>query len=331
MAGNLRSSMEALGQACSIRQLLRVGHPRKEIYRAVRSGMLHRVRRDAVVLASALDGATPWERRYLETMAVAASLAPVTSAPGGVPSHALSHVSALVAHGLPYLDQDPLVHLVRTDGRRGRRDETVFVHRPVDRSWLVTVDAVVTVDPVLAAVQTAALDGPEAGLVAVDGVLRAARERDLARRSGGDESEHARTSRLLHRALDEHLGNGRRHARTAVEFADGRSESAGESRARWLVHLLGFGVIPQVEVRDPQGLFVARVDLMVEGHRVVIEFDGSGKYDDRRALVAEKHREDRLRRLGYEVVRLTWADLARPRFVRHQVLAAVERARQRAA
>jgi len=47
----------------------------------------------------------------------------------------------------------------------------------------------------------------------------------------------------------------------------------------------------------------------------VVEFDGAVKYagaDGRAALVAEKLREDRLRALGYEVVRIVWSDLARP-------------------
>lgn len=34
--------------------------------------------------------------------------------------------------------------------------------------------------------------------------------------------------------------------------------------------------------------------------------------DGRQALVAEKRREDRLRDLGFQVVRVTWAELDRP-------------------
>ena len=65
------------------------------------------------------------------------------------------------------------------------------------------------------------------------------------------------------------------------------------------------------------GVVGARVDLLV-GDRVVVEFDGLVKYEGaegRAALAAEKRREDWLRSLGYEVVRLTWADLDRPRRV----------------
>ena len=44
------------------------------------------------------------------------------------------------------------------------------------------------------------------------------------------------------------------------------------------------------------------------------------------SLRAEKRREDALRALGDEVVRLTWDELANPRLVRHKILAAIARA-----
>lgn len=61
----------------------------------------------------------------------------------------------------------------------------------------------------------------------------------------------------------------------------------------------------------------------------MVEFDGKVKYSDRDVLFAEKQREDRIRSLGYEVVRLTWSDLSRPERVRALLQAALARARQR--
>ena len=104
------------------------------------------------------------------------------------------------------------------------------------------------------------------------------------------------------------------HALEAVRLADQRSESVGESRARLLRHAIGFEPMPQVEIRDHQGRLIGRVDFLLERHRVIVEFDGLMKYADangRAALAAEKSREDRMRALGYEFVRLTWADLSR--------------------
>nr|WP_255427513.1 DUF559 domain-containing protein [Yimella sp. cx-51] len=54
-----------------------------------------------------------------------------------------------------------------------------------------------------------------------------------------------------------------------------------------------------------------RVDFLVD-ERTVVEFDGAVKYggaNGRQALVSEKEREDALRRAGYAVIRIVWADL----------------------
>ena len=100
----------------------------------------------------------------------------------------------------------------------------------------------------------------------------------------------------------------------ALAWADGRSESLGESLTR--LHLSGGGIAttPQVVIRDLHGSVVARTDLQVDGTKVLVEFDGKVKYTEGGpdALFQEKRREDRLRRLGYVVVRVVWADLYRP-------------------
>ncbi|MHB1475206.1 MAG: PDDEXK family nuclease, partial [Dermatophilaceae bacterium] len=88
----------------------------------------------------------------------------------------------------------------------------------------------------------------------------------------------------------------------------------------------------QAVIRDGDGRFVARVDFLLGSSPVVIEFDGKIKYDGvdgKQALVDEKVREDRLRALGYEIVRLTWADLARQGRVKALVMAAAKRAGSR--
>ena len=74
-------------------------------------------------------------------------------------------------------------------------------------------------------------------------------------------------------------------------------------------------VIPQVEIRDPTGKVVARVDLLIRDTKVIIEFDGKLKYasGSGQVLWDEKVREDALRALGYVIVRLTWADIENPR------------------
>jgi very-short-patch-repair endonuclease len=84
-------------------------------------------------------------------------------------------------------------------------------------------------------------------------------------------------------------------------------------------------VVPQVTIRDQHGEFIARVDFVVAGTKIVIEFDGKVKYESGEpdVLWREKKREDELRRLGYVVVRITWADLERPGAVLARVRAAL--------
>jgi len=103
-------------------------------------------------------------------------------------------------------------------------------------------------------------------------------------------------------------------ARTMLSLVDGRSESVGESILRVEAALRGIRLVPQFEVHDRWGRLVGRADFVVEGTRVLVEFDGKVKYaaGDPEVLWAEKRREDGLREAGYLVVRVTWADLARP-------------------
>jgi hypothetical protein len=70
---------------------------------------------------------------------------------------------------------------------------------------------------------------------------------------------------------------GRADAALVAQLADGRIESAGETLLRWEARLAGVSLVPQVELRDASGHFVARVDFVIAGTRVVVEFDRMGK------------------------------------------------------
>lgn len=317
--------MQAQGGMASSRQLVDAGFSRSEVRRLVRQGVIQRIRRGVLVLSSALEGLSAWERQGLIVRAVGLELAATPES-----KLALSHESALAIHGLPYYGEDGSVHLVRTDGARGHREGLVHVHGPVDPGRTSVVEGLRVVDPVVAALQVAAAHGAEAGVVALDGVLHRARQQDAA--AGGSDlgTALAEAGQQIEAVLD---GYTRVPAavRRAVELADGRSESAGESRSRWLVLSLGLGgCTPQFAVWDDDVL-VARADLKLDRWRVLLEFDGGLKYTDPAVLRAEKDREDRLRRLGYEVVRIRWSDLAHPEVLRRRIFDAIERAQARAA
>lgn len=313
--------MEAQDGVASIAELTRLpGVTRYTVDALVKAKVLVRVRRGAFVLARAHAAATAWERDELVTRAVGHSLAAGPDA-----HHALSHTSALVARGMPYFGADGLVHLARFDGGRGRHDSTIFVHRPVGAGWVDTVEGLNVVRPALAALQAAALHGPEAGVVCLDGVLHQADNLDLKQTGQRGGPARRKVENEIEQAVTEGFGTAGRVVREVVDLADGRSESVGESRTRWLLHVLGFGpLLPQFPVA--LGNRTVYADLKLGRWPVLIEFDGMGKYDVPGALRAEKRREDALRALGYEVVRLTWDELANPRLVRHKILAAIARA-----
>jgi hypothetical protein len=108
---------------------------------------------------------------------------------------------------------------------------------------------------------------------------------------------------------------GRRKCRQALELADGRSESAGESLSRVGMHLLGLPMpILQQEFHDSRGL-IGVVDFWWPEFNLIGEFDGHGKYlrEELRGgqtvadvVVAEKLREDRLRACGPRMTRWGW-------------------------
>lgn len=87
--------------------------------------------------------------------------------------------------------------------------------------------------------------------------------------------------------------------RRALEWCDGRSESAWETALRLLFELSGIRVDPQIVLRDACGVSVARVDLLIRGTNRIAEYDGAGHRE------RDQHRDDLRRekacaRIGYE-------------------------------
>jgi len=102
----------------------------------------------------------------------------------------------------------------------------------------------------------------------------------------------------------------------AIDFADGRSQSAGESLSRVQMHALRLPAPDlQVSFYDDAG-FIGDVDFYWPELGLIGEFDGHSKYGDARrfarhlssqqVLIAEKEREDRLRAVSGGFVRWNW-------------------------
>jgi very-short-patch-repair endonuclease len=136
----------------------------------------------------------------------------------------------------------------------------------------------------------------------------------------------------LARAIATLSSRFRARAQRALESVDPQAESVGETRTRIILVDAGFSLRSQVTGHDETGV-AGRVDFLVDDC-VVVEFDGLKKYGGDRgqaALAAEKAREERLTRLGYEVVRVVWAELDDPAAIVRRVRRARALARERRA
>jgi hypothetical protein len=232
-----------------------------------------------------------------------------------------SHGSAVVLLGLPTFSIDfGTAHLMwESEKQAFEAYSRVRIHERVASENLPL--QLETVHPAVACVQVGLAD-PRALLVAGDAALRQALV----------------TPDQLRRACAALRGQrGLTRARAAVGWCDGRHESPGESLTAFTLRTLGYEFEPQFGpgLSGPAGGEL-RVDFLIQGTRVVVEFDGRVKYlardegEAQRILFAEKVREDALRDAGYEVVRLTWSDLDKPELVRARIEAAILRSARRA-
>ncbi|WP_409333154.1 type IV toxin-antitoxin system AbiEi family antitoxin domain-containing protein [Trujillonella humicola] len=295
------------------RTALAEGWSDDELERRLRRGELTRLRPGAYAPPQGPDQAT-LRHRQLVTATLAALRRPAV----------VSHQSAAVVHGLP-LWGAPLdrVHVTRRPPASGEIGRHLHCHvaRLPDE------------------------DVTAAGGVAVTTRVRTAL--DLARTLPFEPAVAMLDRWLFLRLITAgeladgvaDLGRlpGARVALRAVRFADGRSESVGESRSRVLLHRLG--LMPstlQLPIADAMGNPLGRVDFAWEDARVIGEFDGRVKYgrllrpgqDPGDAVFDEKIREDAIRDRDLGVVRWIWRELT-PQALGPRVSRALERGRRR--
>lgn len=272
--------------------VVRLGLDPHTLRRWVNAGHLHALGHGEYVIdAPAAPGASEHEtRREQYLRRCSAVLA------GNTELH-LVGPSAAMAHGLPLLTMPSRIDV--SGPRRRRPSRALLAARmpwggaPVVAAGLRCQNAAESV------IEIAVVDGVRDGLVSADA---------LAHRTGSVA------------VLEEALGAfgarpGVRRARAVVESADAASESPGETLIRHVCAEHGITLVPQVIITDDAGRFVARVDFLVAGTDVVVEFDGLAKYRSDTDLRAEKLRQLALERCGYRVLRFVWADLARPDFI----------------
>lgn len=285
------------------RQALECGFNDDEIRALLREGAWTRVRRGAYVETQIWTALDDRERHALKTRAVLLKLESPAVA---------THCSAAALTGLPTWGTDlTRVHVTRPLVHFGRIRAGVVHHEAnIDQADLLDVEGAPCTSPRRTALDVAREFGFDAGVVCADAALRRAGVRAAAEKQAME-------------SLAESMSTwpGGRPVLPVVRFADAGAESPGESLARLFVVSIGLPA-PRTQVVFRRGLFVARVDMLVDELGWVIEFDGRGKYrrnrddcdpavDDGDVVWAEKEREDRLRELPEvrAVSRLVWADL----------------------
>lgn len=278
--------------------LLAAGVDDGELRRLRAARTLAVVRPGAFVRADDPRLGDPDERHWLAVHAALARLAP---------DAVVSHVSAAVLHGLPIWDVDrSRVHVTRTRRAGGRRGAWTRLHAaPLEPDEVVVLDGVAVTSVARTVTDLARTVGYEQAVVIADAALAAGlvSPAQLVRAA----------ERSAHRA-------GSPRARRVAAFADGRSESPGESRSRVALAWAGLPA-PQLQhvVRAADGRPLGRVDFWWEHARVAGEFDGRAKYgrllpagrSAGDAVVDEKRREDLIRDEDVRFVRWMWPDLDR--------------------
>lgn len=287
MNSRLLALATAQGGVFSAAEATRVNVGDAELRTLVRTGEIVRVRRGAYVLGSLWSEAAYEEGLRLRTMAVLRTRG----------DDVATHQAALALHELP-------LHGVRLDvvdvqSTVGRVRLSAGLRSQPGALRQMKVAGARCVSMEHAIVQVLLRSGLAAALVPLDAALK----------------KKKCTLDKVRAALAELMPVGRKAlGEDMLRLADPKCDSPGETRTRVLLHDLGHAWRSQVVLCDEHGEFIAKVDFLVEG-RVVVEFDGLKKYagfEGQAALAAEKRREDRMRALGYTVVRLVWADLEHP-------------------
>lgn len=298
-------------------QLRAAGNADADVRQLLRAGALTAVHRGVYLRGAAPDD--PVARHELATVATMSCVSDQAAA---------SHVPAAVLHGLPVwglpLDR---VHVTRhrRSGARVRRG--LHVHTAALPPQDVVERQGVRVTGVARTVVDLARTVPFEQAVAVaDAALHGSgtARRRPARGGADGERGDAAGAGVEPEALATALARAARWpgspaARRVLAFADGRSDSVGESRSRVALARAGLPPpVPQWAVTDEGDGVIGYVDFGWPQLHTVGEFDGRVKYgrllrpgrSAQDVLFAEKLREDRLRDQGLAVVRWTWADLA---------------------
>ncbi len=284
----------------------------REISGLVTAGDLCRIRRGRYVVSDDWDAADEQQRHCVRARELACEVAGRA---------AVSHESAALLHGLSLpAGLSSRIHLTwpGSPGRSGTPNVTPHRGRP-DAADLVHLDGAIVTSVARTVFDVGRLGIWDRAIAVADSALR------LRLCSREDLDDVVRRNPSI---------PGRSRARRLIEFADGLSESVGESICRLRMAQLGLPTPTlQSVVTGLDRTTTYRVDFEFAGLRTVTEFDGKVKYGrllksgqtPGDAAFAEKVREDRIRDTGRQFVRVVWADLCAPHSLLPRFAAAFRR------
>jgi hypothetical protein len=218
--------------------------------------------------------------------------------PDALDSDRQIHV-AVPAHGTPPQRAFLTAHCVAGDHARVKVFDGMRVVAPVD-AWIEVCPGLGAEDRVLVGDALMRYDRP----LATPGEIEATLERWAGRRGVGQ-------------------------ARGALALMRPGTESIQESRVRLAMVAAG---LPEPDVsyvvRDGHARFVARVDMVLLGYKVIIEYDGA-YHADERVRRKDAYRRRDLEALGFRVVVATARDAENPAVLIRAIREAIEAQKER--
>lgn len=280
--------------------LIRARDARQAGSRPFEDPLLTRVRPGVYVERSAWDPLPPWDRYFVRVQAFAAQH----------PRAIFSHESAAALAGLPLFGEPREIHVHDVHRSRSRRFGDVCVHTSMREPSITRSDGGLL------------MTHPAETVIALARVLPAAFALAVADAAISPSAEMDVDLDRLRSTFDDHLDSrGRRTVEWVLSRARPLSESVGESVSRAVIEWLGYAE-PELQTVFRTDGREDRADFFWPARSVIGEFDGMAKYglpadgmpvDPVARVVAEKRREDRLRRRVRTVARWDWTMVMAPR------------------
>lgn len=292
-------------------ELNEAGFSARNIAALVRTGELVRVRRGCYIRGSTWAAQKPWVR---SRQLIAAHAHGTLTTSGG--SFVYSHTSAARLHRLFLWDVDDRVHITqkKVPSPVSHGHGVVPHTRVLNSCDVVHVEGLPCTSLERTVVDCCLMLNYRQSLVLMDHALR----------KGADAGKMREMCAVLAGR------NGVLALRRALENADARSESPGETLTRELLRRLCIEP-PELQVETWSAEGRHRLDFAWRRKKVALEFDGRMKYFDyaptEEVIFQERQREKALAEDGWTFIRIKWRDLFQEQEFKARVLKALREAK----